>query len=398
MINPSTQSAPDPRAESLVCAYERAGYARAWPAILQPAEPFLDLSGEDIRARMFLTQGRAGDEWCLRPDFTIPVSRDYLASPSAGRAHGYCYLGPVFRDRGSLPGEFLQAGVESFGRSDKAAADAEMLALGLEATAHFGREHHLIMTGDVALFAALVSALDLAPAWKRRLMKDFSKDASRKAFLLVKDLEQMSLAAATGKPEYQGVLAALAGSDPKAARALVADLLSIAGITAVGGRSVGEIADRFLEQSALGGSATLPHDTHDLIMRFLGVAGTLDESAAAMRKIASEGRLALDAALDLFESRNEQMKKRGLDMKQVVFSSVFGRGMDYYTGFVFELRDGSGSEPLVAGGRYDDLLTRLGSATPIPAVGFSVWLERLAEPRSGSGPLSGPLRISGGAR
>ena len=56
---------------------------------------------------------------------------------------------------------------------------------------------------------------------------------------------------ANGPPEYQGVLAALAGSDPKAAHHLVTDLLSIAGIAAVGGRSVAEIAERFLEQAAL---------------------------------------------------------------------------------------------------------------------------------------------------
>ena len=43
---------PDARAETLVSSYERAGYARVAPAMLQPAEPFLDLSGEDIRRRM----------------------------------------------------------------------------------------------------------------------------------------------------------------------------------------------------------------------------------------------------------------------------------------------------------------------------------------------------------
>lgn len=370
---------PDPRAETLVSArsliatYQKAGYARSHPGILQPAEPFLDLSGEDIRARIFLTAGRSGEELCLRPDFTIPVSRDYLASPAAGQPQGYCYLGPVFRDRGSLPGEFLQAGIESFGRPDKAAADAETLALGLAATAHFGRQNPAIMTGDVALFAALVSALDLAPAWTRRLIKDFNRKAS-----LAQDLERLTLHAPNVKADYQGVLAALAGSDPKAARALVTDLLSIAGISAVGGRSVGEIADRFLEQSTLGASATLPRETHDLVVRFLGISGTPDDAAAAMRKLAAEGGLKLDAAFDHFESRNAAMKSLGIDLSRVAFSCAFGRGMDYYTGFVFELRDGDGDEPLVAGGRYDDLLTRLGAPAPIPAVGFSVWIERLA--------------------
>ncbi len=374
-----TPALPNPRAQTLVFAenllatYERSGYSRAHPAILQPAEPFLDLSGEDIRGRMFLTQGRSGEELCLRPDFTIPVSRDYLASPAAGRPQGYCYLGPIFRDRGSLPGEFLQGGIESFGRTDKAAADAETLALGLEATAHFGRQAPDIRIGDVGLFAGLISALDLAPAWKRRLIKDFNRKAS-----LAHDLDRLTIGTANGKPEYQGVLAALAGSDPKAARALVTDLLSIAGISAVGGRSVGEIADRFLEQSTLGASATLPRDTRALVERFLSIAGNPQDAAGAMRQLATEGGLALDAALDLFEARSAELAKRGIDLKRVAFSSAFGRGMDYYTGFVFELTDGTSPEPLVAGGRYDDLMTRLGSPTPIPAVGFSIWIARLA--------------------
>src|SRR5213596_1525582 len=99
MISP--KSAPDARAHALVASYVRAGYARVAPAILQPAEPFLDLSGEDIRKRMFLTVDPQGRELCLRPDLTIPVSRDYLASPLAGRAVGFCYLGAVFRHRKS---------------------------------------------------------------------------------------------------------------------------------------------------------------------------------------------------------------------------------------------------------------------------------------------------------
>ena len=82
-----------------------------------------------------------------------------------------------------------------------------------------------------------------------------------------------SAQAALERPDYQGVLAAMAGSDPKAAHALVTDLLSIAGINAVGGRSIGEIADRFLEQAALGASSGLPRATRALIEQFLAISG-----------------------------------------------------------------------------------------------------------------------------
>ncbi len=366
---------PDTRAQALVGSYERAGYARVTPAILQPAEPFLDLSGEDIRKRMFLTADPQGRELCLRPDLTIPVSRDYLASPRAGKVEGFCYLGPVFRHRTQEPAEFIQAGIESFGRPDIAAADAEMLALGLEATAHYGLAAPDIRIGDVGLFTALIAALDLAPAWKRRLIKDFNHKSS-----LAQDLDRLTISASHARPEYQGVLAALAGSDPKAAHALVTNLISIAGITTVGGRSVGEIADRFLEQAALGAQASLPRETGALIERFLAVGGDPDEAAAELRSFARDAKLALDSALDLLESRTGFLAARGVDVSRIRFSTAFGRGLDYYTGFVFELHQpGAGANgQLVAGGRYDGLLTRLGSLAPIPAVGFAAWIDRLA--------------------
>jgi len=374
-------AAPDAWADALIASFERAGYARVAPAILQPAEPFLDLSGEDIRKRMYLTTDPRGRELCLRPDLTIPVSCDYLASAKTGKAAGFCYLGPVFRHRGDGPGEFLQAGIESFGRPDTAAADAEMLALGLDATTHYGLAQPDIRMGDVALFSALVAALDLAPAWKRRLIKDFNHKSS-----LAQDLDRLTIGAARTRPEYQGVLAALAGSDPKAAHALVTDLLSIAGITAVGGRSVGEIADRFLEQSALGAQTSLPQETRALIEKFLAVSGDPDEAAAELRALARDAKVALDGALDLFESRTGFLAARGVDVARIRFSTGFGRGLDYYTGFVFELYDPGARAPgqLVAGGRYDGLLTRLGARAPIPAVGFAVWIERLAAVKGGS--------------
>ena len=367
---------PDARAEALVATYERAGYGRVAPAMLQPAEPFLDLSGEDIRRRMYLTTAPDGGEFCLRPDLTIPVSRDYLASALAGKAAGFCYLGPVFRHRSDAPAEFLQAGIESFGRADKTAADAEMLSLGLEATAHYGVSAPDIQIGDVALFAGLIAGLDLPPAWKRRLVKDFNRKTN-----LAQDLDRLVLGGNNTRPEYQGVLAALAGSDPKGARALVTDLLSIAGINAVGGRSVAEIAERFLEQSALGASAKLPRDIRGLIERFLAIQGNPDEGAAALRALAADANMtsALAPALDQFESRTGFLEARGVDVKRVRFSTAFGRGFDYYTGLVFEMTDPERTgDPLVAGGRYDELLARLGATAPIPAVGFAIWIERLA--------------------
>jgi ATP phosphoribosyltransferase regulatory subunit len=369
----------DTRAQALIAAYERAGYSRAEPALLQPAEPFLDLSGEDIRSRMYLTTDADGRELCLRPDFTIAVSRDYLASPEAGKSAAYCYSGPIFRQLENGVGEVRQVGIESFGRRDAAAADAECLSLALEATTLFAIDAPIIRMGDVGLFAALVAAMNLPPAWKRRLVKDFNRKAD-----LGRDLDQLTLGTVTDRPEYQGVLAALAGSNPKGAHALVTDLLSIAGITAVGGRSIGEIADRFLEQAALGGAAALPQDMRLLIERFLGIAGDPDECAAELRALAKDANIDIVAAIDMLESRTGFIAANGVKVASIAFATAFSNGLDYYTGFEFRLHDPRGrvAPPLAAGGRYDNLLTRLGSTVPIPAVGFGVFVERMCEAAS----------------
>jgi ATP phosphoribosyltransferase regulatory subunit len=378
-VSTSGDTGTDPRAEALVASYTRGAdhpYLRIAPPVLQPAEPFLDLGGEEIRRRMFLTTDPDGRELCLRPDLTIPVSCDYLASPNAGKPAGFCYLGPVFRHREGAASEFLQVGIESFGRQDKAAADAEMLALALEATRQYGVAAPEIRMGDVALFGAFIDALDLAPVWRRRLKKDFNRKAS-----LAHDLDQMTLAPANGSKEYQGVLAALAGSDPKAAHHLVTDLLSIAGIATVGGRSVAEIADRFLEQSAINAPTRLPRETRALIERFLSLQGDPDEAAAELRALAADAKITFGPALDMFETRTGFLVTRGIDVRSIKFSTAFGRRIDYYTGFVFELHDPNprspAKNPLVAGGRYDALLARLGAREQIPAVGFAASIEDL---------------------
>lgn len=373
MTTPATPTAAgSARADALLLSFAQAGYVRAEPAILQPAEPFLDLSGEDIRKSLYLTTDATGEELCLRPDLTIPVARDYLASNRAGQPAGFSYFGPVFRYRGGRPSEFLQAGIESFGRQDRAAADAEMLALALEATAAYGLHEVEIRTGDVGLFNALLDALDLFPVWRRRLIKDFNRKIS-----LEQDLERLTRATGGRRNEYEGVLAALAGSDRKAALALVTDLMSIAGATNVGGRTTAEIADRFLEQSTLKGGA-LPREAVGTIRRFLAISGSPDDSVAQLRALASDARIDIATAIDQFESRVGFMAARGIDVSRLRFSTSFGRGLDYYTGFEFELHGkGNGSEPLVAGGRYDRLLTQLGASEPIPAVGFAVWIDAL---------------------
>lgn len=350
---------------------ERHGYRQVDPPVLQPADLFLDLLGEDMRRRAFLTQDADGREYCLRPDFTIPVSRLHLADAS-GAIGTYSYRGPVFR-LGAASGEIAQAGFESFGRADTEAADAELLGLAVEACVSLGVAHPGIQLGDAGLASAFLDTLDLPAAWRRRLAADVLRSRNLDA-----DIARLAEARHTGASRA-GFLAALEGTDPAAARATVADLLSIAGIRPVGGRSIDEIADRFLEQASLAVGG-VPRETAQLIQTFFAIGGDPDSASTRMRALAHEAQLDLSRELDAFDLRTGFITAYGVDPAGIRFATAFTRNLDYYTGVVFTLTREDGEE-LVGGGRYDRLMSELGAPQPVPAVGCSIWLDRFgAEP------------------
>jgi ATP phosphoribosyltransferase regulatory subunit len=73
------------------------------------------------------------------------------------------------------------------------------------------------------------------------------------------------------------------------------------------------------------------------------------------------------------------LKSLGVDAKDISFAARFGRNMEYYTGFVFELwsRDAEGAVQIAGGGRYDTLMEQLGAKKAIPAVGCAIRTERV---------------------
>ena len=180
-----------------------------------------------------------------------------------------------------------------------------------------------------------------------------------------------------GAQEHAGLLAAIEGQAPQAAKAFVEDILSIAGIARVGGRSAGEIAERFLARAA--NRTGLPDEARQVLERYLTITGDPDQAAHAVRSLAKDAGLDLNGALCAFEERTGFMAARGLDVGAFSFSATFARNLDYYTGFIFEVQDPrrSDGKPVVGGGRYDRLLEHLGAEAPIPAVGCSFWLDRI---------------------
>src|SRR5262249_33786506 len=125
---------------------------------------------------------------------------------------------------------------------------------------------------------------------------------------------------------------------------------------------------------------SLPRPTRALIEKFLAIAGDPAQASVELGAFAREAKIALEPALDLFESRIRALAARGVEVSRIRFSTAFGRGLDYYSGFVFELHDprAHANGPLVAGGRYRGVVSRGRGPRSPRRVGFAVWIERLA--------------------
>jgi len=72
------------------------------------------------------------------------------------------------------------------------------------------------------------------------------------------------------------------------------------------------------------------------------------------------------------------LKQMGADMNSIAYEPTLARGLDYYTGIIFETVAQGSSGSLCSGGRFDKLIG-LFSGNDIPAVGFGLGFDRTIE-------------------
>jgi len=274
----------------------------------------------------------------------------------------------VFRIRASGPGEFLQAGVESLGRADRIAADADILKLAVAVADLLGVKRPAIRIGDSALFAAVLDALALDPPWRRRLERSFGDTKRLKALI--------------GRAGGRGAeVSPESGSTRAKVRHAVEAQLAATGLGTVGGRTADEIAERFVEKQLI--ARGIGARASRALTAFLAISGTPAKALDALGALARSEKLDIATAAGRFEKRAEAFAAHGIDVDRLAFAADFGRRLDYYTGFVFELyAKARAAEPLIGGGRYDRMMALIarsgqgGAGESVPAVGFAAWLDR----------------------
>jgi ATP phosphoribosyltransferase regulatory subunit len=367
------------QALTLLDTFRNAGYEQVAPSIIQPADIFLDQIGESVRSRTYVFTDLAGDELCLRPDLTVPVSRLYLERhPKADRPARYCYNGPAFRfqplgDNRAHPREFRQAGIECFGETDQESADVEIVLLAVEAVRAAGLKEFRLRFGDIGLFYALLDALALPERWRLKLRHYFWRPHAFHALL--------SRLAKGERPNGDGQVMTLAGKlsgeSPERAEELVAAYLDQGGLPLAGNRSLSEITARLLDHAADLRADPLRKEVATVIDYYLAVSGPPLEAVERVAMIAKGAGIDLGRALQAATRRFERLKESGIDLKRASFAAEFGRNLEYYSGLVFQIEAEGIDEAIAGGGRYDGLLAHLGAPREVPAIGSAIHTERL---------------------
>lgn len=339
------------RAEAarLVALFEAQGAQSIEMDILLPAEVLLDLYGEDIRARAYVTHDPERGEAMLRPDFTVPVVQQHM-SIGAEPAR-YTYAGEVFRKQGLLPdraSEYIQVGYEVFDGSDPAAADAEVFARFADVLSGYDLR---AATGDIGILMAAVRGLNTTERRRAALLRHIWRPRRFRALMT----RFSEAGQAQREQTIERVRANLAETDAPF----------------IGLRSHSEINARVkaLEEDA--SEPPISGAEIGLLEDILSLKETLPHVLSALRDIAVD-LPAISGAVTQLNRRSDALAARGVDVENLDFEASYGRtSMEYYDGFVFGFYAETRPDlpPVALGGRYDALTAVLGQGNSIPAVG-----------------------------
>ncbi|MBV9511226.1 MAG: histidine--tRNA ligase [Caulobacteraceae bacterium] len=329
--------------EAVSAVYERYGFERLDTGALEYADalgkflPDADRPNEGV----FALQDDDEQWMALRYDLTAPLARfaaqNWESLPKPFRRYA---IGPVWRNEKPGPGrfrEFIQCDADTVG-SARPEADAEMIAMMVEGLAAIG----------------LPPGQAVVKINNRKLLN--------------------GLLSAAGVVENDQKLGVLRAVDKL-------DRLGAEGVALLLGAGRKDESGAFTKGAGLGAAAI------DRVLAFVA-AGAADRSQSLARLAAAVGGSPEgDEGLAELDRIHAALTSLGVGEELAQFDPAVVRGLEYYTGAVFEaellldttdergqaVRFGS----VGGGGRYDDLVARF-SGERTPATGFSFGVSRLA--------------------
>lgn len=319
------------------------------PSVIE-ANHIVQRSGENFRKFIFSFIDQNGSELCLRPDLTIASCLRYLENNLKGKEKIF-YSGQAYRKSQNKKDSIIrnQIGFEILGSKDEKNDDKEIINTSLKSLQNLKYSSGTLTIGNVEIFKLLISKLEIPTRWKLRLLRHFWRDEYFND--LLKRLETN------------------ADIDPTVVevdKKKYLDLLKQDATTMIAGRTIGEILKRFDTKMKDPRTANKGKKVSKIIRSFLKIKCPINNAAKELNKFFKKNKINLVVDQKYFPITNNKVSKLN-----VMFSTSFGRQLEYYTGMVFKIDIKSNSKIIncCSGGRYDGLISDLGSQKKVSAVG-----------------------------
>jgi len=310
--------------------FQRFGFSPLESPALEHLEVLLGAGGENANKELFRLESPEEDAIALRFDLTVPFARLMAQYPDKLKAPFRRYaMGPVWRADKPGPGryrQFTQLDADTAG-ADSVTLDGEIIAVMCGIMQALGVPEYRVLINNRKLIDALLEGCGI------------SEEARQKHVLRVIDklakvgLDNIRRELGAGRIDESG--------DP------------IPGVN-------------------------LDEETIAKILGFVAInADNRRDVIAALGASLPSSKLSQEAVLEM-EELADALDALGVAEENAVFDPSLARGLDYYTGPVFEmvLPNAPQFGSVMGGGRYAKLVERFVDR-PMPGTGMSVGLDRL---------------------
>jgi len=341
--------------ENIIKVFKKDGFVLSEPDILLDSDYIIQRSGENFRKLMLTFEDDTGKNMCLRPDLTVASCIKYLKDNSKAKSKIF-YSGQAYRRSNSPKDKVIndQLGIEILGSKNKSTDDLKVLKTIANSIEKIKIKNTSIKIGDVSLFQKLIESLKIPERWKIRLKRHF------------------------WRPQYfEDLLNRLETNsdiDPTAInldKKKFFEMKNLDQSKEIANRKISEILSRFDRKIKDPRSFGENKKIVKIIREFLKINCSIDKLEKTLKNFVKKNKLSNSVFKDLSTIKN--LSKIN---SKTIFSTNFGRDIEYYTGIVFEIYNSSKKE-IARGGRYDGLLKSLGSKKNISAVGAAINLNNL---------------------
>jgi histidyl-tRNA synthetase len=326
---------------------------------------------------------------CLRPELTASVVRMFNSELSGEPLpQKLFYLGSSFRYDRPQKGryrEFTQAGVELIGGGTPE-HDAEIIALACNIMDELGISNYEVVIGNIGITLELLAQKKLEERVKNYIIESLetiSKADNRQEGIekIREGLKDIGISLDNPVIDNNELLNAMKNLQSDQVQKVVAWVIdTIYGSTGER-RDSQEIAKNLLSQITRDEQRSIISDTIKFIDKLTQINGTPPDVFSLVDDLIQDYNLD-NKPVDELRMIAKYLDNYKIDWSKVKIDFGFGRGLQYYTGMIFEIyvhddRLGETQKQVCGGGRYDSLVSDLGAPKVIPSLGFSFGLERL---------------------